>query len=241
MNTVKLNRKTFADTSRNYIFCRPFADTICLMLIFLFVIIICGYGKSKPEKQHNLKSETKKIHEYIYTETVIEDFETTPYSDSSLKFMQRDGQCVLDQSDKYPAPVNNSKKYLGIKVYAKRGDAFRIEFAKPFEITKYCGSISMWVYGEKTAGELSIALQDTTGETHILHFGLAASNGWKKLSKTLGSKIKQNVDYIGSANSIKILYIQYRATNKTYPEWQYFYIDDITASVRDKYRDRDDW
>jgi hypothetical protein len=176
---------------------------------------------------------------------MLDDFETAAYSDANLKFMQaadRDG--VLSVGDKYPAPVNNSKRYLGVKVYAKRGDTFQIIPANPIEITKYCKAISLWVYGERSAGELSIMLQDSSGATHILNYGTIASNGWKKISKNLGTKIKQDIDYPDNKNSIKILHIQYRAfTKKTEPQWQFFYIDDITATVRDKYLDREsnDW
>jgi hypothetical protein len=188
-------------------------------------------------------TEFDKVHEYIYAETILEDFETTIFSNDNLKFMQRDGQGVLSISNNYPAPVNNSKRYLGVKVYAKKGDRFRIEFTKPIEIMKYCKTISMWVYGEKIAGELSVMLQDSSGINHLINFGSASSSGWKKLSKNLGTQIKQHVDYVGSENPIKILHIQYRAAGRIHPEWQFFYIDDITALVRDKYKDRQsgDW
>jgi len=218
-------------------------NLICLILLFFYVSLISNAEEPKYEKQSDKKNEFQKVHEYIYTEMILEDFETTTYSDDNLKSMQRDTQGVLTISDQYPAPINNSKKYLGIKVYAKKGNTFRIEPAQPIEITKYCTTISMWVYGEKIAGEISIMLQDSLRNNHLLNFGSAASPGWKKISQNLGTKIKQHVDYLGSENPIKILYIQYRAAGRVHPEWQFFYIDDITATVRDKYMDRqaDDW
>ena len=214
---------------------------ICLILLF-FISIISKADESKYIEPSRT-TEFEKVREYIYTEMILEDFETAIYSNDNLKFMQRGGQGALSIGDNYPAPINNSKKYLGVKVHAKRGDRFRIEFTKPVEITQYCKTISMWVYGEKIAGELSIMLMDSAGNDHLINFGSASSSGWKKLSCNLGPRIKQHVDYLGSENPIKILYIQYRAAGRAQAEWQFFYIDDITALVRDKYKDRqsDDW
>ena len=222
---------------------------ICLILLFFNLFFLFFFAAPIPKAEEPLYIEPgkkitdfEKIREYIYTVTILEDFETTTYSDKNLKFMQSDGQGVLSISDNYPAPVNNSKKYLGVKVFAKKGDRFRIEFTKPIEITKYCKTISMWVYGEKIAGELSIMLRDSSGINHLVNFGYAASSGWvgwKKLSKDLEPKIKQHDDYLGSENPIKILCIQYRAAGRAQGEWQFFYIDDISASVRDKYKDRE--
>jgi len=214
---------------------------ICLILLF-FVSLISKAEESKYIEPGRT-TEFEKVREFIYPEMILEDFETTIYSNDNLKFMQSDGQGVLSISGNYPAPVHNSKKYIGIKVYAKKGDRFRIEFTQPIEIMKYCKTISIWVYGEKMAGELYIMLQDSAGINHLINFGSASSSGWKQLSQNLGSRIKQQTDYLESENPIKILYIQYRATGKAQAQWQFFYIDDITALVRDKYKDRpgDDW
>ena len=213
------------------------------IFICLFLLFFCASSISKtdkPDYYKTNKNEFEKVQEYIYTESILDDFEATAYSNDNLRFSRdgdRDG--VLSISNKFPAPVNNSKRYLSVKVYAKMGDKFQIIPANPIEITKYCKTISLWVYGEKSAGELSVMLQDSAGINHILNLGSAASNGWKKISTKLGPRIKQNIDYPENKNSIKILYIQYRATNRSESEWQYFYIDDISAAVRDKYLDRE--
>ena len=216
---------------------------ICLILLLFFVSIISKAEESKYIEQSKKTTEFDKVREYIYSEIILEDFETATYSNDNLKLIQKNGQGVLSISDNYPAPINNSKKYLGAKIYAKRGDRFRIEFTKPIEITKYCKTISMWVYGEKIAGELSIMIMDSSGTNHLVNFGSVASSGWKKISQNLGTNIKQHTDYLGSENPVKILYIQYRAAGRAQAQWQFFYIDDITALVRDKYKDRqsDDW
>jgi hypothetical protein len=218
-------------------------SSLCLILIFLLFPLVSESDEHIYDKQNDKINKYQKVFDDVYSEIILEDFEKTVYSDTNLKLMPPGGECVPEISDQYPAPVNDSKKYLGLKIYAKRADTFRIELAKPIEITKYCKTISMWVYGEKIAGDLYVMIQDTAGTDHLINFGQIASNGWKKISRNLGTKIKQQIDFLGSNNSIKILYIQYRATNKKFHQWQYFYIDDITATVRDKYIDRenDDW
>ncbi len=218
---------------------------ICAIL-FLFLIPAMSQDKNETAKEPEKKaSETEMVNQSIYTEITLEDFETNQYSNSNLKFIQgTEQQGSIAIRDQYPAEFNNSKKYLGIKLYTKKGDTFQIFPVKPLEITKYCKSISIWVYGKKFAGEISMMLQDVTGTTHRITFGNTSFLGWKKLTVNLDSKIKQQDEYLEKEKVLKIMHIQYRAANETmHPMWQYFYIDDITATVRDKYKDRqsDDW
>jgi hypothetical protein len=218
---------------------------ICFILL-LFILPAVSQDKKEPAKEPEKKAgEAEQVTQSIYTEIALEDFETAQYSNTNLKFIQaKEQQGSLAIRDQYPAEFNNSKKYLGVKLYAKKGDTFQIFPAKPIEITKYCKSISIWVYGKKFAGELSMMLQDVTGTTHRVTFGNTSFLGWKKLTVNLDPKIKQQDAYLEKEKNLKILHIQYRAQNETmHPLWQYFYIDDITATVRDKYKDRqnDDW
>ena len=196
----------------------------------------------EPEKK---SGEVEQIHQKVYTEIALEDFESTQYTATNLKFTkskEQDGSIQI--RDQYAAEFNNSKKYLGVKVYGKRGDTFQVFPAKPLEIDKYCRSISMWVYGKNFSGELTIILQDAEGTNHRISFGKINFLGWKKLTVNLDKKIKQQDQYLEQEKKLRILHIQYRPGNVTlHPEWQYFYLDDITATVRDKYKDRqsDDW
>ncbi|PKL16962.1 MAG: hypothetical protein CVV49_13620 [Spirochaetae bacterium HGW-Spirochaetae-5] len=213
----------------------------CFILLF-FILPAVSQDAVEPEKK---AGEAEQVSQSVYTEITLEDFESTQYTDANLKFVKsKEQQASLAVRDQYPAEFNNSKKYLGVKLYAKKGDTYQIFPAKPLEISKYCRSISVWVYGKKFSGELSIMLQDVNGTTHRLTLGNTAFLGWKKLTINLPTKIKQQDDYLEKENTLKILHIQYRAANNSlHPEWQYFYIDDITATVRDKYKDRqsDDW
>ncbi len=218
---------------------------VCLILL-LFIIPAISQDAKEPVKEPEKKSkESELVSQNVYTEITLEDFESTQYSDSNIKFIKaKEQQGSVAIRDQYPAEFNNSKKYLGVKVYAKKGDNFQIFPAKPLEIKQFCKSISIWVYGKKFSGEFSIMIQDITGNVKRVTFGNTAFLGWKKLTVNLDSSIKQQDEYLEKDKFLKILHIQYRvSTDSLHPQWQYFYIDDITATVRDKYKDRqsDDW
>jgi len=215
-------------------------------ILLLFILPAVSQDAKDTAKEPEKKAgEAELVSQSIYTEITLEDFETSQYTNTNLKFIQaKEQEGSLAIRDQYPAEFNNSKKYLGVKLFAKKGDTFQIFPPKPLEIKKYCKSISIWVYGKKFAGEISIMLQDVTGETHRITFGNTAFLGWKKLTVNLEPKIKQQDAYLEKEKALKILHIQYRPANDSmHPEWQYFYIDDITATVREKYKDRqsDDW
>jgi len=91
---------------------------------------------------------------------------------------------------------------------------------------------------------------DATGRTHRLSFGKLNFHGWHKLTKILTSDISQGEKMLEQKSNMKILSILYvpgtwfkPGTNIIDPVWQTFYIDDITAKVRDKYVDsqNDEW
>lgn len=215
-------------------------------ILFLFLVPAMAQDSGNTSKEPEKKpGETEMVAQSVYSEITLEDFETNQYTKDNLKFIQaKEQQGSIAIRDQYPAEFNNSKKYLGVKVYAKKGDTFQIFPAKPIEINKYCKSLSIWIYGKKFTGEISIMVMDVEGTTHRISFGNTAFLGWKKLTVNLEPKIKQQDDYLEKEKSLKILHIQYRASNDTlHPDWQYFYIDDITATARDKYKDRqsDDW
>ncbi len=220
--------------------------TCFILLLFILPAVSQDAKDAKDTKVAEKKSvEADKVSQTIYTESILEDFETNQYTNSNIKYIKADEQdASLTVRDQYPAEFNNSKKYLGVKVYAKKGDTFTITPVKPIQINKYCKSISVWVYGKKFTGELSLMLQDVNGNSHRVPMGNLSFLGWKKLTVNLESKIRQQDQFLEKENALKLMHIQYRAMNNSiHPEWQVFYIDDITATVRDKYKDRqsDDW
>ena len=208
-----------------------------LMVLALFLSpVFSQEGNNNGGNKHDNDS----VVQQIYSEEVLEDFESTSYSpDKNLKFDITNQQVAdLQIRDQFPAQYNNSKKYLGVKCFGRRGDIFRIIPAKELVIKKYCKSMSVWIYGKNFSGELQFVVQDVEGTVHNISFGKLNFNGWSKLTAPIRHKVKQQNEYLEQEKAFRILYILYKPANDTrIPIWQYFYVDDITATVRDKYKD----
>ncbi|HPS57407.1 MAG TPA: flagellar filament outer layer protein FlaA [Spirochaetota bacterium] len=214
----------------------------CMVLMFFISPVFSQDGNKDQDK----KLDNDKVVQQIYSEEVLEDFESTSYTpDKNLKFDITNQQVAdLQIRDQFPAQYDNSKKYLGVKCFGRLGDIFRIIPAKELVIKKYCKSINVWVYGKNFSGELQFVVQDVEGTVHNISFGKLTFNGWRKLTTRIKSKVKQQNEYLEQEKTFRILYILYKPSNDTQvPIWQYFYLDDITATVRDKYKDNqsDSW
>lgn len=208
----------------------------CLVLMLFISPVFSQEGNKDQDK----KLDNDSVVQQIYSEEILEDFESTAYTpDKNLKFDITNQQVAdLQIRDQFPAQYNNSKKYLGVKCFGRLGDIFRIVPAKELVIKKYCKGINVWVYGKNFSGELQFVVQDVEGTVHNISFGKLTFNGWRKLTAPIKSRVKQQNEYLEQEKSFRILYILYKPCNDTrIPIWQYFYIDDITATVRDKYKD----
>ena len=231
------------------------AALLSLLMIFLLSPLV-AQDKEPAEKPAEKSVEKpaekpgdRKFEDQIYQEITLEDFETTEYTDKNLQFKVTNEQKAsikirTEADNAVPAPFNNSKKFLGLKVYARKGDHFTIIPAKELTIDKYCRSIGIWVYGKRFAGELSILVQDVDGTNHMLNMGTLDFLGWRKMEAKIPGKAKQQDEYLNRKTAMKILKIIYSPKNATeVPIWQTLYLDDITAKVREKYSDRqsDEW
>lgn len=221
------------------------AALICLVFILLSTMPVLTQEKPDENKEDESKEEQVVGGDQVYHEVTLENFENTQYTDKNIDIrVIRDEKAGLSIRDEYPAPLQNSKKYLGVKVFAKNGKVATITPAAPLVINKYCRSINMWVYGKKFSGELSIILKDASGRSHRLVMGKLNFLGWRKLSIKLTDEVAQEDKYLSQKRQMEILKILYNPGNTgRLNQWNYFYIDDITAIVREKYKDRqsDDW
>ncbi len=210
--------------------------------------------EEKKESKETKKSEAidkepsgKKTPGNVYAEILIEDFENSNYTDSNLHFIEvkENQKGSLKIRDEFPAPTMGSKKYLGLKVYGRSGDSFTITPPKDIIIDKLCKSINVWVYGKNFTGTLSMLIEDSEKNAHKILFGKLNFLGWNKLTYKLPEKLVQEDEFLNQKKSIKLLKIIYEPGNSRneMPKWQTLYIDDISASVREKYSDRqnDDW
>lgn len=228
--------------------------TIALMALALFMPLYAqdknkaaDEKKAAEDKGADAKKEAAdKQKVTVWQEITLEDFETTQYTNKNLSFnVTSDQDAKLTIRDQQPSNAK-SKKYLGLKVKTRGGDIITIKPAKEIVIDKYCKSISMWVYGKKTYGELSFMIQDTKKNNHkIVIVPVVNFLGWKQFTVLLTGKIQQEDDFVNQKKFMKILNFQYKTVgSKAKPsEWEFLYIDDITATVRERYDDKqsDEW
>jgi hypothetical protein len=187
------------------------------------------------------------VSDQVYREIPIETFETVQYTDKNATIQAaRDEKVSVQIRSEYPAPIKDSKKYLGVKVHGKSGNSVKITPPEPLAITEHCQSISAWVYGKNFSGELRITLRDSDNQNKIFSFGKLNFLGWRKLTIPLPKDFSQEDKYLAQPKSIYIVSFIYnpgRTTPLNDSDWEYFYIDDITAKVRKKYVDKqsDTW
>ena len=221
------------------------AAILCLVFILLTSLPMLSQEKSEDKKEGDAREEQMVGGDQVYHEVTLENFENTKYTDENIDIrVIRDEKAGLAIREEYPAPIQNSKKYLGVKVFGRNGRVATIIPPQPYVIKKHCKTINMWVYGKKFSGELSIILKDATGKSHRLVFGKLNYLGWRKLSIKLTDEVAQEDKYLSQDRQMEILKIMYNPGNTgRLNQWNYFYIDDITAVVREKYMDRqsDDW
>jgi hypothetical protein len=216
----------------------------CFIAVLTAALFIPLYAQDKGKKDEKKPADDKQKMT-VWQEVVLEDFEATVYTDKNLSFnvtSDQEGKAsIRDQL----AATDTSKKYLGVKMKTRGGDVFIIKPSKDWIIDKYTRSVSFWIYGKKTEGILSFLLQDTRQQTHLLQICAIDFLGWKKVTVNLGNRIAQSDDFLNQKKTMKILQLQYRtAGSKERPsQWQYLYIDDITATVRERYNDKqsDEW
>jgi hypothetical protein len=214
-----------------------------LLTILALTVITSAYSQNKKDDKSGKKGKT--VSGDVYQEITLESFENTNFTQKDIQYrVSKEQKASIAIRDQYPAPIKDSKKYLGLKVYGRKGDFLNLVPPKKLIIDKFCKTISIWIYGKMFAGELSFLLKDANNQPHRLIIGKLDFLGWRKLSVKITPEISQQDKYLSQKRQIEILKIIYSPGNLgRLPLWHYFYIDDITATVREKYTDRqsDDW
>jgi len=187
------------------------------------------------------------ISDQVYREVTVENFESNVYADNNITIIRsKDQKAAMAIRSDYPAPIKDSKKYLGVKIHGRVGDWATITPPKELAIADHCQSISVWVYGKNFSGELYAVMKDADGQVKKLSFGKLNFLGWRKLTVPLPKDFSQEDKFLSQPKSIYILKIQYnpgRTEQLRENDWDYFYLDDISAKVRKKYVDKqnDSW
>jgi hypothetical protein len=217
-----------------------------LLMILALLVITSTYSQTNKSTEKSTEKPGEKEKEIsgdqVYKEITLEDFETTNFTEKDIQYrVAKEQRASVLVRDQYPAPIKDSKKYLGLKLYGRKGDFLNLIPPKKLIIDKFCKTISIWVYGKMFAGELSLLLKDADENVHRLIIGKLDFLGWRKLSVKITSEIAQQDKYLSQKRQIEIIKIIYSPGNiGRLPIWHYFYIDDITALVREKYTDRQD-
>ncbi|MBN1501084.1 MAG: hypothetical protein JW982_13065 [Spirochaetes bacterium] len=215
-------------------------------LMYLFLAMVLCIPAIAQDAAGPVEVEQEDIvGDQVYREIIIEDFEKNEYSSKNGTLrITKDQQFDIQMRTDFPAPVKDSKKYMGIKLYGKQGDPLSIKPPVKLLISDHAQSISLWVYGKNFSGELSIMLKDANEKVHRLSMGKLNFLGWRKLTYRLGKTVAQEDKFLSQPKNLEILQIIYSPGNSgRLPMWHYFYIDDISAKVRKKYEDKqtDNW
>ena len=213
-----------------------------VITVILALVLMFSLSHYAVEAEEDQDRETDRR---FYTEELLEDFEETVFTGEHITFIRTvDQEADLQIREEYPAPVQDSTKYLGVKVNGRFGDVFKIKPPEDLTIEGHARSIELWVYGKNFSGELSLLLQDAEDQVHRLVFGRLNFLGWRKMRVMITPHVRQQHRYLHQDENMRILEFQYRPQNRERAtRWHYFYIDHITTTVRERYRDRqsDDW
>lgn len=226
--------------------CSPMKRITIMALLALFTALpVVAQQKPQTEAKPAAAAEADDsavISDQAYKEVTVEDFETNVYADKNIEIIKsKDQSASLSIRSEYPAPIKDSKKYLGVKIHGRVGDWATINPPKDLAISDHCQSISVWVYGKNFSGELYAVMKDADGQIKKLSFGKLNFLGWRKLAVTIPKDFSQEDKYLSQPRSIYIVKIQYnpgRTEQLKETDWDYFYLDDITAKVRKKYVDK---
>lgn len=182
-------------------------------------------------------------HYRVYREIILEDFEKTNYTtDNSFVRRAGDGRLKVDirTTSANPAPVPASKRHLQVRVDGFLRGEVQIRPPKPPRVSQYIHSISLWAWGNQSSGYWYIILRNNYGYIQKFKLGDLKYSGWKKLTVTVGAKIKQMDMTLNKKSYWEVLrlgYVPARGSGTAQP-WQLLSIDDLSVVVRPKYLDK---
>ena len=74
----------------------------------------------------------------LYPQILLDDFENSTYRTEDIRFQYGGNRWAsVKMMTAYPAPIRDSKRYLGIKVHGKRENAVQVYPPKPILIDDY--------------------------------------------------------------------------------------------------------
>jgi hypothetical protein len=194
-----------------------------------------------PEKKRYTTGDTSPLYHRIR----VEGFETSPWGKANLVAgTNTRANIEITIEEQFAAPVRGSLKYMVVRSRGELSDMLSLVPSQKLKIPSLCRSISVWVYGMNTGGVLSMIVRDNQDARHRISFGTLNFLGWKELTAAVPDETHQTSDALGQSHEIEIERINYqRGSNVQRDEIISFFLDEITALVREEYKDirRKEW
>ncbi len=171
----------------------------------------------------------------IYQEILLESFDSLPFTERDIRQNESIRAHLIIKED-YPAPLPDSGRYLTVEIESDGPDALQVFFRRQPVLRQHTRWFSIWAHGMKLPGDLLILVEDTRGQVHQLSFGTLNFRGWRRLTAEVPDHVIQYDHVPGINEALKIVQLIYRpGPRKRLKKDQIFFLDNLSASVREKY------
>ena len=217
-------------------------DRLFFMFIAIILSLLLGESALYTQEEESLDALQLPVEQdnttyRIYDKRIIEDFETNEFGQTQLRMIGADRNGRLRNDDVDPAPENQSRRHLALRLREPVLTEVLINLPKPILIQEYVLSFSLWVYGQGRNDFVYLHIRNNYGYTYKLKLGVMNFYGWRKLTYTLGAGLKQMDMTLNKKTHLEVVKIGIspaRAKRAT-TGWRTLYLDDLTATVRRKY------
>lgn len=200
--------------------------TVFIAAVLSILPVLLG-ALTAPFYTQNLKYQDQiDITKDSYKKIKLEDFEKKTLS-------------VLPDMDirsDYPAPVPESSQYVRWQIFRGKGHSVEFNISQNAMVTHYVRSFSIWIYGTFLPGKLYVLVKDVNSDFHLIEIGNLKFRGWREMSVDIPDHVVQQTLTLNEKTGIQFMRIIFHpGINKGLKEWQHFYMDDISLSVREKF------
>jgi len=172
-------------------------------------------------------------------EIVIEDFENQTSKEYSFRIYSNSEVIPeIKKTKTLTSPNLFSNHSLFLRFPKGTTDQnIEIKFTNPRQITNYVLYFKLQIFANTQGGSISLILEDSNFEVHILPVTVLNFNGWKEIIVKLSSSIKQDIKTLHSYSSVKVLGFLYTPdTSQAKNREDLFALDDIIAITLPKFK-----
>lgn len=200
-----------------------------MLLALLYLLAADPIKKNNPNKV----ADFAEIQSRIYRTEIMESFEDRELQEI-LEPVLPGSEIVL--SSDFVAPVQESRRYLSVRLTESQTRRTRLQFRKPPEVRDYCRAITFWLNVDKLSARLTLIVEDRMGVRHFLDGGDLQFRGWRRMVVPVSHSIRQQDYYLNERAGLRLLAIEIVFSGR-YPKGKLplVLIDEIAAEVRKKY------